>query len=204
MKKLSVFIIVIVFFSILLVAPQTPATADSEPPEFGDWIINENTTVTGETIVVNGIIVENGSRLILDDCVLKIDWGVAGYNGIKVETGGELYVYNSTITSYQSYQYYRFDVSGKLQMEGTDVSRMGSPMTWGLFLENTDNVVIKNCRIHDSAPYCNGITTRDSKVVIEDTAVYNTYIGIHCWGTSNVTLLGNHGGGYHRKCYCLD
>ncbi len=42
------------------------------------------------------------------------------------------------------------------------------------------------------APYCNGITIRDSTTLIEDTAVYNTYIGIHCWGTSNVTLLGNH------------
>jgi len=192
MKKLSLFIIMIVFFSIPLVTPKTPAVADSEPPEFGDWIINENTTVTGETIVVHGdVIVKNGSALTLDYCTLKIN-SPLGRNGIEVEKGGELYVYNTTITSNNDLQYYYFDVSGKLQMEGTDVSRMGSPTTWGLLLEKTDDAVINNCRIHDSAPYCNGVTTRDSKVMIKDTAVYNTYIGIHCWGTSNVTLLGNH------------
>ncbi len=153
MKRFSALIILILLFSGLLAVP-TPAVADSEPPKFGNWVIKEgeNTTVTGETIVVNGVIVENGSALTLDHCVLKIDWGVTGYNGIKVEAGGELYVHNSTITANKSYQYYKFDVSGKLQMEGTDVSRMGSPMTWGLFLENTDNAVIKNCRIHDSGP----------------------------------------------------
>ncbi|MDI6917544.1 MAG: hypothetical protein QMC80_07080 [Thermoplasmatales archaeon] len=73
MKKLSVFIIMIVFFSILLAAPQIPAAADSEPPEWGDWKINENTTMTGETIVVHGdVIVENGSALTLNNCVFSI------------------------------------------------------------------------------------------------------------------------------------
>ena len=193
MKKLSVFIIMIVFFSMLLVASQTPATADSEPPEWGDWVIDEDTTVTGETIVVHGdVIVKNGSALTLENCVLKIDSKIAGQNGIEVEAGGELYVYNTTITDYKPYQYYKFDVSGKLRIKNVDISNLGSLMTWGLFLKKTDDTVIKDSRIHDSGPYCNGITLQDSTAFIESTAIYNTYIGIHCWGTSNATLKDNH------------
>lgn len=194
LKRFYPIIIIVIFFilTIPMITPIISQTSTADIEHWTDWVINEDTTITGETIAVHGdVIVKNGSALTLNNCVLKIDSKVAGHNGIEVEAGGELYVYNSTITAYQSYQYYKFDVSGKLRMEGTDVSNMGSLMTWGLYLENTDDAVIKNCRIHDSAPYCNGITTRDSAVLVEDTAVYNTYIGIHCWGISNATLMNN-------------
>lgn len=70
------------------------------------------------------MIVENGSSLTLDNCVMKIDSKVAGHNGIEVEKGGELYVYNTTITSNGELQYYYFDVYGKLMIDNEDISNI--------------------------------------------------------------------------------
>lgn len=185
---------IIIVMTLMLFILSTPlSSGDNGPPEWGNWVIDEDTTVTGETIVVHGdVIVKNGSSLTLDNCVLMIDSKVPGHNGIEVEAGGELYVYNTTITAYQSYQYYKFDVSGKLRIESSDISNLGSFMTWGLFLKKTDNAMIKDSQIHGSGTYCNGITLQDSTAFIESTSIYNTYIGIHCWGTSNATIKYNH------------
>lgn len=187
MKGFSALIISILLLGMLFASTPTPATADSEPPEWGDWVIKENTTVTGETIVVNGVIVENGSALTLDNCVLKIDWGVTGYNGIKVEAGGELYVYNSTITANKSYQYYRFDVYGKLRIEKTDISR-----TWGgISLSDTDSATIKHSTLHDFSLDSYGIRVENSCATIIDNNIYNCLGGIACFGGSNTEMVDN-------------
>jgi len=59
----------------------------------GDWIIDSDTFVYNETVVVNGnLIIQNGGKLTLRDTTLKMDVSSDGEYYIEVQSGGELHI----------------------------------------------------------------------------------------------------------------
>jgi hypothetical protein len=97
------------------------------PPGVGNWIITGNTAVWNEAITINGSLTITGTgRLTLINCTLKMNCTSDGQYKIQVNSTGEFYVYDSTITPYNTAYKYRFEVYGRLWTNHSTVQYM-----WG-------------------------------------------------------------------------
>jgi hypothetical protein len=77
-----------------------------EPPENGDWVITEVTTIANKEIVLNGnLIIENGGKLILTNITLKFNCQADSQYKIIIHSAGELEVHDSLIESATDYSY---------------------------------------------------------------------------------------------------
>jgi hypothetical protein len=92
-----------IFFSLVLLISLTStnvsATIIGTPaPTNGDWIINNATTVTDETIIMDGdIIVNDGGSLVLDGTTIKMNCSTDGQYGITVKKGGTFTIKDSSL-----------------------------------------------------------------------------------------------------------
>ncbi|MEW6070252.1 MAG: right-handed parallel beta-helix repeat-containing protein, partial [Candidatus Thermoplasmatota archaeon] len=185
-KLLAIFLLTSLLFSIF---PLSQTARASEPPPWGDWVVENNTTVTNETIIVHGdVIVKSGGTLTLINCVLKIDSPIPGLNGIEVEKGGGLCVYDTIITSNGASQYYYFEVYGMVMIDGADISKMYLD---GLVICDTKDVAIKNSSVHDGGPIAYGICFANSTGTILNNNIYNNFRGIVIVGESKVSISNN-------------
>ena len=139
MKRISALFVLILLFSVLLVAPLSHSAAYTPPPEVGPWIIEDNTTMENENepIVIHGdVIIRNDGVLTLKNCVLEIAEG----HKIEVEETGTFCLYDSTIKKYRVSGFYRFNVYGKLVAEGSDISGISGMFNPGLRILDNGNV----------------------------------------------------------------
>lgn len=80
--------------------------AETPPPNNGNWIINDMTTINDESIVLNGdLIVEDGGELQLYNVDLKFNCDSDEEFKLKVEKGGKIDIYDSTISSNTNHDY---------------------------------------------------------------------------------------------------
>jgi len=74
-----------------LMALAIVASAQTNPPASGDWIINDDTTITNRAVLVRGSVnVNGGGRLTLDNVALTIQPTYDGSNGLTVNSNGRL------------------------------------------------------------------------------------------------------------------
>lgn len=101
---LQLIILSCLLFNIVSWGISIPNSISSTPPASGDWIINDVSTVSGQTLVMNGSIVvgETGELTIADSTIIFAgNTGTVG-NGdwnITVESGGSLSISNSELTT---------------------------------------------------------------------------------------------------------
>jgi len=127
------------------------------PPSSGDWNISDITVVEYEDLIINGsIFIENGGALILRNSTIRMNLVYDGEHWIEVFTGGNLTIINSTVTAYNTTNnyYIKVDSGAKFYMDGGEISYAGydyggSGEKTGLWI-NTDNVIVKNSKIHDN------------------------------------------------------
>jgi hypothetical protein len=184
--------------------------ADAEIPKIkvGPWIIVGEKTYTDKTIILNGdLTIKNGGKLTLNRVVLKINSPQDGdtmyvdlARSITVEKGGELYIYNSTITKGDLKEGYRFKVYGKMAVYDSDVSYMGGSVTVvyrqgqtyytpvGGIQIYSDEVSIINSTITNGETA--GIYCESSSPQIKDNKISNNMWGISC-GSSNALIEEN-------------
>jgi len=169
----------------------------------GDWIINNVTHLRNDTIILQGnLSIENGGKLVLNNVLLKMNCSFNGEFGIFVESGGELEIFNSTITStdYSNEKhpraiiFYTFEVLGTLTIDNTDISAIGYfTKDSDYFYRNrpsgiqihSDNVIINNSYIHHN--YYDGISAINSSPIIKNNRIENNGEGgIFLYGSSSL------------------
>jgi len=132
--------------------PFGPATGEFTgdlPPAQGDWVVRNDTSATGENIVLNGnLTVTNGSRLELTDSVIRINATFHGEFAIIVESGSTLMAENVTFTRAGDYAYsFVFAAGSNGSLTESVVAYAGA--SGGLAL-HTANVTLANTTLRDS------------------------------------------------------
>ncbi|MHA1683045.1 MAG: right-handed parallel beta-helix repeat-containing protein [Promethearchaeota archaeon] len=114
--------------------PRVSSITGSLPPAAGTWIINQNTTVEGETLLLNGSInVLTGFKLEIIDSFLDFSIISSSISG----TGATLVVINSTITNYSQII---FSSNSLVEVQDSTLSNFESGTQVdgsGLHVENT-------------------------------------------------------------------
>ncbi|MCK5561395.1 MAG: right-handed parallel beta-helix repeat-containing protein, partial [Thermoplasmata archaeon] len=165
------------------------------PPANGDWIIQDTTVINGNTILLNGnLTVKNGGILTLDTVNLTINSTTDGEFGIYVEDGGELYIYNSTISPCNSSFHYKVTINGKLEMYDSDVGYfwgIKTPLSYlGGFQIYSDDVVILDSRIHHGQ--WNGVVIASaSPTLIGNQIDSNNNTGVHIYNVEDLIFIEN-------------
>jgi parallel beta-helix repeat protein len=92
----------------------------TEPPASGDWIISDITSKTNTAITLKGnLTVKLNGRLTLDHVDLKFNSTAAMEYKLTVESGGMLYLKNTTVGSLSTQWRYTVDLKGKADIRGT-------------------------------------------------------------------------------------
>jgi hypothetical protein len=125
MSKLASVVLLILFISGFILMAIPSAAGQTNPPTSGDWIIKDRVTQEHKMIILRGdLIIENGGDLRLRNVDLRINCDEDFDYKIKVETGGRLEVFDSSITS-QSYHPYMIVVEsgGEFAIHNSNVTR---------------------------------------------------------------------------------
>jgi parallel beta-helix repeat protein len=149
-------------------------SGDYPPPSEGNWIIENETYVSDEIIVIDwNITVIEGSTLNLDNVTLRINSSTGNMRGLYVFPDGMLSVNNSNITAQN--EPYIFNVYGNVTINNSRIDHMNGGIT--IF---SDNVLIENSLIIDNTGYA--LTCFGSPTISNNT-IFSYYSGI-------VSLLG--------------
>ena len=166
-------------------------------PASGDWVINNATVVTGETIEMTGsIIINDGGSLVLNGATIKMNCTTEGQYGITVKGNGAMTISGgSHITRAGSANYYFMAEEGaSFSMTGSKLEYCGYLKTdydndvdypyTGLYLKCDATIVdsvIDNC--------LQGLIAEDGTVTVRDTTVKNsTWHNIEGRNTKNLIL----------------
>lgn len=91
-----------------------PGTGDYPYSGNGAWKITQDTTVTGEKIVVTGdIIIESGARLLLVDSTIRMNCSFPNQYKVLVRSGGSLEMVASSVLPVNDSNGYRFVVESR-------------------------------------------------------------------------------------------
>ena len=152
----------------------TVARADGDgdfpAPDEGDWVITQETTVTDETIAMNGnILIRNGGTLYLENVDLIFNSGRDGEFRLEVQNGGKLIMYNSTVdrgTDF-AYGFQMFD-GGSLRVENSEFHHCGYN-AWNYY----------------------GLTIYGNDAVVRNNLFTQGYMGVYSYVASGQEITGN-------------
>jgi hypothetical protein len=206
--RMTIIVLLILFFSYLFINPSPSGVADGTgdypAPSHGDWVIENDTHVFNETIIVNGDLnVTNNSTLTLENVKLLINSSFTYIHEIYVDWGATLNIFNSSISSLN--EHYSFEVNGNMTIENSNISR-----TSGGILIKYGDVLISNSTFHNNfgaALACFGSPTITHNYIHSNSIgivtshfsapyIFNNTIKFNEWGIiSNVvglaTIIGN-------------
>ncbi len=204
----TTFVFLTLFFSYLLIGPlpsvMSDGTGDYPSPFQGDWIIENDTYISNESITVHGSInVTNNATLTLENVELFINSTPMDPKEIYVNWGATLNLFNSLLSAIGGF--YSFEVNGNMTIEHSNIMDISSGI-----LINYGDVLISNSTLHDnevSAITCFGspritnnfIHSNDIGIATSHFSapyIYNNTIKFNKWGIiSNVvglaTVIGN-------------
>lgn len=170
-----------------------------------DTFIENKEEWNNRVITLNGnLTVNETGSITLDNVTLIMNCSFNGEYWIEVN-GGQLYLYNSNITSANPDYHYRFSVAekSKLVMKNTSLSYCGyAEYELGLSIR-TDDAWIKNCTIEKN--YCGIYLSHEENVVpkIENNTIKNNTYGIIVYGKLAAPYIANNTitlNGYGIKC----
>ena len=180
---LNLFILIVFFIA------QSPASADGSgyypAPENGDWIIENETNVWNEAIILNGnLSVENGGNLTFRNVTLIMNCSEDGEYRILVNESGKLYILdydNNPITKYDrsnitannpEFEYKFLVEDGSVfEMRNSELSECGYEW-WG-----DDGIT--------------GLSIQTDNVIIENSSFYNNFLGIYLLYSRNSQIKYN-------------
>ncbi|MBU4190177.1 MAG: M20/M25/M40 family metallo-hydrolase, partial [Candidatus Thermoplasmatota archaeon] len=158
-----------------------------------DLVINNTEIYYNQSIILkrNLTITSNGS-LVFNNVTLMMNSSFNGEYHIEVQSGGQLYIYNSNITSTNDYCYLFWVRNNSMfEMRDSEMSKCGHEggniSNRGLIIE-TDNAIIENCIISENYV---GIYLKDSSdSIISNNTILKCMIGISC-NNSSVKITGS-------------
>jgi parallel beta-helix repeat protein len=164
-----------------------PATAQTPPPDIGDWVIADDTVMEDETIEMTGdVIIQDGGSLTLINCTLI--FRLPGQFSLIVEQGGALNASGTTISGQDILRGANIENSGTLLLDNCDIYWMQGS---GIAI-NAGQATIRDCEIHDSSGYQGeGITIFGGTAEIEGNNIYNVFRGVAAWGNSTPLVRNN-------------
>ncbi|MGA1974786.1 MAG: NosD domain-containing protein [Conexivisphaerales archaeon] len=150
-----------------------------------------NELIQSESIVLNGnLTVQSGGNLSLENVVLTINSQYSGQNGILVQPGGSLYIYNSDITAGNSANRYTFVVNGNnFVIENSQVYGVGSCGS-AQASNNLFNCLPRGEENHQFTVITAGMVVETDNALIENNLFSQNAIGLIVGGSS-VTVKGN-------------
>ncbi|MFX0113225.1 MAG: nitrous oxide reductase family maturation protein NosD [Candidatus Hodarchaeota archaeon] len=184
--------------------PPTPVIAPvfsgSGPPPAGDWVIASDTVIEDEQYLLNGsIVIESGANLTLTNVTLWMNCAADGEFNIMVNSGGELYLHNCTVTAYNIH--YRWFLAAKagstLLLNATTISYAGYTVAppygdgrySGVWI-STDNAKVINCTMVWN--YCGLWLYQANDTLIEDNHItLSLFDGISIRKANNTILEAN-------------
>lgn len=194
-------LVLISVFALLVSTTQmnVGATVTGTPsPVSGDWIIDNATTITGETIILDGnLFVNDGGSLTLDNTTLKMNCSKDGEFGIFIKNGGAITIKSNSYITKNGTGNFPFQVEAgasfsmadsKLeycgyQKDGHDYQK--DYAITGLYIKcdgTIENSVIDNC--------LQGIICEDNTFTVKGTTVKNSFWhNIEGRNTKNFVLL---------------
>lgn len=152
----------------------TTVAAQTPPPQTGDWVVRDSTTLSDATIDLNGsLFVTSRGVLVLNNVTLGVRGTAPGSEGIYVEANSELDFNGGTIGSGDTYPFeFKVSPNGILEMDFvnvTDLWQNGMIDTGdvrGGIQIGSDNVVLSNCTISGNDRVA--ITVVDAAPVVQD------------------------------------
>lgn len=119
---------------------EKPASAQTDPPGSGDWVIGDSTTISSTPVTLTGnLVVLNGGSLTLNNVALRITSSIPGEFGIYVRPGASLTVSGGSIGATSSLSGYRFEIYGP-----TTIDRAIVRNTWGSVSQDRFGIQIFN------------------------------------------------------------
>ncbi len=153
---------------------KTDDIMETIPSSSGDWNITDLTIVENQELIVNGsIFIMRGGALVLKNSIIYMKLDSDGEHWIEAFNGGNLTLINSTITSYdpENNYYIKINHGAKLRVEQSEIKYAG--YTWGYSGEKT------------------GIWINTDNATIENSKIYDSFVGIYLWNSHNVTIKNN-------------
>ena len=194
--------------SVYLLANNTYAEGNGTYPAplNGDWIIENETNVWNETVILNGnLIIENLGNLTLKNVNLRINSRYSGEYGITVQNGGKLKILDydnnsmtpidrSIITKHNNEFRYKFltNPGSIFEMRNSELTECGFTMgvggISGLTI-NSDNAIIENSTLYNNY---RGIDIKNSKNnTIANNTIFDNYEGVYLDSSSNNFIYNN-------------
>lgn len=197
----------IAIFAIIALSVKSKAdgTGNYPSPLNGDWIIDSETEVWNETIILNGnLSIENCRNLTFKNVTLIMNCSFKGQYYIEVKNNGKFDIYDndnsntttndaSNITSYNETYVYNFYVrnNSKLNMKNSFLSNCGfwdknNQGNWGLYI-NSNNVKIEYNNFSNNY---GAICINSSSPIILNNTFWNNSCAIYLC-SSNATIENN-------------
>ncbi|HKZ58388.1 MAG TPA: right-handed parallel beta-helix repeat-containing protein [Candidatus Thermoplasmatota archaeon] len=152
---------------------EAAGTGDYPPPASGSWFVQNPTTVSNETLVVNGTLYVYYTTLSLDNVTLLINSTSTTTYGIYVYGGSStLFVNNSVVRTEDPSRRFYWYTYGALRVERSDISRMS---TYGIYTYS-GNLVLRNNEIHDGS--YGGVSAFYASSAATLSVINNTFYGI--------------------------
>lgn len=186
-----------VVLSMLVLMPFFQSSlAQTPPPDLGDWVIEDETVIEGEDIIMRGdIIIQNGGMLHLKDCSVEFECTYPGQFSVRIEEDGTLLSDGTDFNATRNGIGYGFYVSGSLNMCSSDVSNAFKG------IQVTGNALIEGTMIHDCfggelefdafPESTSGVFAHENAVVhMEECSIFNNFVGLGTRDHPEVTMQG--------------
>lgn len=147
------------------------------PPAGGDWVVDHDTTLIDEVVLLNGnLTVTNSSVLTFDNVTLQLNSTFPGQFSMIVEAGSTFELNGSRIGDAQGFDYgFVFQSGSNGTLSRSEVARVGGAAN-GLVI-HTPEVTLTNCTLHNSTF---GIILHARATLVNNTFDNNTVgVGLH-------------------------
>ena len=179
-RNLSISIIVLLLLSIVSfpgswTSPVQGSMSGDEPPTHGNWVVEHDSSIRDEVILLNGnLTVTNSSVLDLTNVVLRINCTQAGEFGIYVEAGSSLIAENATFTRGGLHDFsFTFLEGSTGALNDSLIEYAGASSLMGLAIQS-EAVDLTNSTIRESY---NGVVVQ-SPAIVSGNTIYNTSVGL--------------------------
>jgi len=126
------------------------AISGDEPPDEGDWLVEQNTTLSDEVVLLNGnLTITNSSVLTFDNVTLRLNSTFPDQFSILVEPGSTFHINGSRLSEAQGFDYgFVYQAGSNGNLTHSQVTHAGGP-SGGLAIHDPE-VTVSNTTFDNS------------------------------------------------------